>query len=115
MTPQATFEAFWSALDRHAYQEAADLVHPDSARKRQRQDLNLIQACLSAMDHRRATGQASDGVLIMGTSERELRRTFRGRPVSTFPGAPLLGDLADLSPNVSWPALVRRRLREESA
>lgn len=100
MTPQATVEAFWSALGRRTWQEAADLIHPDDAARRQRSDLNMIGACLAANEWREASGGAVGGLMVVETPDLDLTLGFRDRPVSSFPGAPLLGELASLPPSV---------------
>jgi hypothetical protein len=98
MDPQKALEAFWSALSRRAWQDAADLVHPEYARRRQAHDLELIAGYFAATDHREQIVKPTDAILLMIKPGTDLS-DYYSREVHTFPGHPTLNDLAALEPN----------------
>jgi hypothetical protein len=59
MTPAAAVLAFREALERRSWQEAADLVHPEDARRRQREDVNRLAAALAASGFSKEQGLGS--------------------------------------------------------
>jgi hypothetical protein len=103
MTPAAAVLAFRAALERRSWQEAADLVHPDDARRRQREDINRLAAALAASGFRRKQGLGKNALLIVTTDPtrpHQYLEEFRDSSVTSFPTGPRLGELAALPPNV---------------
>ena len=68
MDPAAAVLAFRAALERRSWQEAADLVHPDTALERQRADLNRIAVSIAANVRRRELGIRDDALLFVNSN-----------------------------------------------
>jgi hypothetical protein len=98
MSPVATFNAFRAALSRRAWNEAAELVHPDFATHRQASDLGLLGAYFASAGTAELTPSPAEAHLVVIKEGTDLS-PYYARRVQTFPGHPTLGELAALTPS----------------
>jgi hypothetical protein len=98
MTPEATFQAFMSALGHQAWREAVDLVHPEFAQHCQTRDLDLIGAYFASADTPDSSEKPTAATIVVIGPSADVSKYY-DRPVDTFPGHPSLGELAALAPD----------------
>jgi hypothetical protein len=98
--------AFRRALERQAGLEAANLVHPDDARRLQQADIRRLAGRMAAARLRQKPSVGDEAIIFVNRdiahSHRQVEE-FRESPVTSFPNASQLGELASLRAQIYLP------------
>lgn len=103
MSPEAVVLAFRRALERQAWHEAANLVHPEDARRLQQADIRRLAGWMAAARFRQKPGVGHEAIIVVNRDVAHPHRQveeFRESPVHLVPQRPQLGELASLPAQV---------------
>ena len=91
MSQEALVLAFRRALERQAWLEAANLVHPDDARRLQQADIRRLAGWMAAARFRQKPGVGDEAIIFVNRdiahSHRQVEE-FRESPVHLVPQRP---------------------------